>query len=100
MNRKKRYIYFFIGEEKLIKEDSVIGIFDIDRTTVTKRGREYLNAAQKNGRVKNAAKEQIPRSFLVSGDGNVYLSAISSQTIMQRWIQERHRRKERGNQTN
>ena len=62
-----------------MRDRDVVGIFDIDRVTVSKASRDYLTKAQKNGRIITAA-EDLPRSFAVCGD-KVYLSQFSTATL-------------------
>ena len=40
-------MYLEIGGETLIRTSSILGIFDLDNTTVGKSTREYLNEAEK-----------------------------------------------------
>ena len=43
-----------IGNGKTVHQRDIIGIFDMDNTTVTAAGREYLARAQREGRVSYA----------------------------------------------
>ena len=36
-------MYINIGTELLIKDNDILGIFDLDNTTVSKSTREYIN---------------------------------------------------------
>ena len=42
-------MYLNIGTEVLIKDENILGIFDLDNTTVKKATTEYINTAEKNG---------------------------------------------------
>ena len=55
-----------IGNGKTVQQRDIIGIFDMDNTTVTAAGREYLSRAQREGRV-SYADYDIPRSFITEG---------------------------------
>ncbi|MBQ9493306.1 MAG: DUF370 domain-containing protein [Oscillibacter sp.] len=57
-------MYLYIGQNELLRAESVIGIFDLDHCTVDKRTREYLRRAEAEGLVVDAAG-QLPRSFVV-----------------------------------
>jgi len=81
-------MYLHLGQETIIKTDEIIGIFDLDTSTVTKITRDYLATAEKKGEVINVSKE-LPKSFVVCVDVNskikkVYISQISSQTLLKR----------------
>ena len=70
----------------VINEEDVVGIFDLDNTTVSKISREYLNLAEKNGKVINVS-DKLPKSFIVSeygGDERVYISQLLPATLSKR----------------
>ncbi len=80
-------MYLHLGMDKVITFDDIIGIFDLDTTTVSKRTRDYLAKAEKAGIVENVCYD-IPKSFIVCRDKNgnerVYISQISSTTLLKR----------------
>lgn len=79
-------MYLNIGKTFLIRKESILGIFDLDSTSQSFLTREFLSAAEKAGRVVNAA-EDIPNSFLLceEADGvRVYLSQSTSRTLWKR----------------
>ena len=57
-------IYLHIGSNKSIREKDIIGIFDLDTSTVSSVTRKYLSAAEKNGKTESATNE-IPKSFII-----------------------------------
>ena len=75
-------MYVQIGAEAFLKDSEIIGIFDLDNTTVQKSTREYLNAAQKNDIVKTVSYD-LPKSFIVT-DNEIYISALNTSTIYKR----------------
>jgi len=79
-------MYLHIGQNVVVPEADVIGIFDIDNTTGSFITRKFLNDAEKAGRVINIS-EELPRSFIVSSIGkelNIFLSQLSPQTLLKR----------------
>lgn len=80
-------MYLHLGQNTVITHDEILGIFDLDNTTVSKKTRDYLSMAEKNGKVKVVSYE-LPKSFIVCSDKNgeitVYLSQISSVTLLKR----------------
>ncbi len=79
-------MYLHLGEKTVIKTSSIVGIFDLDNTTVNRNTRTFLSDAEKKGRVINVSYE-LPRSFIVcdeDGDTTVYISQLSSQTLLRR----------------
>ncbi len=82
-------MYLHLGQSTVVRTDDVIGIFDLDNTTVMKSSREYLAKAQKEGRVVNVSYE-LPKTFAVCSDKKkesdvkVYISQISPTTLLKR----------------
>ena len=56
-------MYLSIGNDMAVRERSVIGIFDLDNTTTSKRTREFLNTAEKEGQV--VPCDDLPKSFII-----------------------------------
>ena len=80
-------MYLHLGKGTVVRTDSIIGIFDLDITSQSHLTRKYLNLAEKNGQVINAA-EDIPKSFVVCSEGEqkqVYLSQMATATLLRRW---------------
>lgn len=81
-------MYIHLGQETVIRSEDVIGIFDLENTTVSKNTRVFLAKAEKKGEVVNVSYE-LPKSFTVCNDrkkrkNSVYISQISSSTLFKR----------------
>lgn len=81
-------MYIHLGQETVIKQNDIIGIFDLDTSTVSRHTRKYLNTAQKKSEVINITNE-LPKSFIVCAEKGskkkkVYISQISSVTLFKR----------------
>lgn len=79
-------MYLHLGEKTVVRTDNIVGIFDLENTTVSKHTRDYLANAEKSGRVVNVSYE-LPKSFVIceeNGKTEVYISQISGQTLMKR----------------
>ena len=73
------------GNDEILKRD-VIGIFDMDTATVSKKTRDMLARAEKNGGVRLLTYD-LPRSFILTeknGEQTVYLSQYSASTLLAR----------------
>ncbi len=75
-------MYLHIGEDTVIRDKDIIGIFDIDTSTVNKATREYLAKAEKEKRV-IYVNYDLPKSFIVTKD-KVFISPINTSTIKKR----------------
>lgn len=75
-------MYINIGEEYVLKEKDIIAVFDMDKATVGKITRDYLNAAQKSGKIIYAGYD-LPKSFIVTKD-KVYISPLNTATVLKR----------------
>lgn len=80
-------MYLHIGQETVVRICDVVGIFDMENTTISKNTRGFLNEAQKNGHVVTVG-EDLPKSFIVcvnkKGEHTVYISQISCATLLKR----------------
>lgn len=79
-------MYLHLGNDVVVKSSEIIGIFDIDNTTISKNTRDFLALAQKENKVVNVSME-LPRSFIVCGDKDnetVYISQLSPSTLLRR----------------
>ena len=83
----RRQAYLHIGMNVMVEDRRVIGIFDLDNTSTSKKTREFLQGAEQEGVVQSAC-EDIPRSFVVCDHPYhrqiVYLSQINSRTLGKR----------------
>jgi uncharacterized protein YktB (UPF0637 family) len=79
-------MYLYLGQNVVVYEDSVIGIFDLDNTTASQITRNFLNNAESNASVITVS-EELPKSFVLCDDGDklqVYLAQLTSTTLAQR----------------
>ena len=79
-------MYLSIGNDFSVRESSVIGIFDMDNTSVSKRTRECLAKAQSEGAV--VPCDDLPKSYIVTteyGMVKVYESTLASRTLGKRF---------------
>ncbi|MBQ0135196.1 MAG: DUF370 domain-containing protein [Oscillospiraceae bacterium] len=85
-------MFLHLGQYTVIKTDDIVGIFDIDNTTVSKYTRNYLSEATKKNRIVNVSLE-LPKSFIVckekNGEETVYISQLAPQTLVKRFSQSR-----------
>ena len=80
-------MYLHLGQDTVITLENILGIFDLETTTVSKATRDYLSKATKNRRVVTVSSE-LPKSFVVcrneAGGTTVYVSPISPATLLKR----------------
>ena len=57
-------MYIHLGRDYVLNDHDIIGIFNLETTTVSPRGREFLNYAQKNGAVVSLSDDQIGRAHV------------------------------------
>lgn len=78
-------MYLSIGNDMAVREQSIIGIFDLDNTSTSKRTREFLNRAEKEGRV--VPCDDLPKSFILTdeyGMQRLFLTSLSASTLEKR----------------
>jgi hypothetical protein len=78
-------MYLSIGNDMAVRASSIVGIFDMDNTSTSKRTREFLSKAEEQGQV--VPCDDLPKSFLVTseyGMVQVHLSGLSTHTLEKR----------------
>ena len=78
-------MYLPIGNDMAVREKSIIGIFDMDNTTTSKRTREFLNKAERDGEV--IPCDELPKAFVLTAEyglNRIHLTAFSSVTLEKR----------------
>ncbi len=79
-------MYLHLGNDTVVQDGSVVGIFDLDNSSYSKITREFLTAAQSGGQTHNVS-DDLPKAFVVT-DGGVYLTQLGSQTLFRRAAEE------------
>jgi len=80
-------MYLHLGQSAVVPQGDVLGIFDLDNASWAYKTREFLDRAEKEGRVISVGGD-LPRSFvLVRGKGRenlVYLCPLSPAALLRR----------------
>ena len=79
-------MFLHIGEGKVLNKKNIIGIFDLETTSVSKKTREFLRINDKKGNLCYISDE-IPKTYIICSskeEKKVYVSQISSQTLHKR----------------
>ena len=78
-------MYLNIGSDMAVRDKSIIGIFDMDNTSTSRRTREFLSHAEKEGQV--VPCDDLPKSFVLTaeyGMSRIYLTSLGSATLEKR----------------
>mgnify|MGYP002513370425 CR=1 FL=1 len=78
-------MYLPIGNDMAVRESCIVGIFDLDNTSTSKRTRDFLNRAQQEGAIISC--DDLPKSYIVTveyGMTRVYQTSLSPQTLEKR----------------
>lgn len=76
-------MYIHLGEKTVINDREIIGIFDIENTTVSKITRDYLSKNEKKKNVYYVSAD-LPRSFVVCEGRKIFVSHLSPGTVAKR----------------
>lgn len=79
-------MYLHLGNDMVINTKDLIGIFDMDNTTVSPKTRDFLKKAQKNGDIVDAC-DDLPKSFILTKkkeNNRVYISSLATRTLLKR----------------
>lgn len=85
-------MYLHIGNGKSVKKKHIIGIFDLDTSTVTKTGKDFINKSERLGNVEYD-DDDLPRSFVLVEENKKYkvkLSRISTKGLMLRATEQNY----------
>ena len=78
-------MYLNIGGDLAVRDTAIIGIFDLDNTSVSPRTREFLSSAEKEGQV--VPCDDLPKSFVLTaeyGMNRLYLTSLNTATLEKR----------------
>ncbi|WP_407383875.1 extracellular matrix regulator RemB [Ruminococcus sp.] len=78
--------YLHLGKETSIEIGNIVGIFDLDTTTVSKHTRSFLKTCEDENRIVNVSYE-LPKSFILydfGGEYSIYLSPLNAATLLKR----------------
>ena len=79
-------MYLHLGGDTVVATGDVLGIFDLDNASWSKHTRAFLRRVQQEGKVINVT-DDLPRSMVlcrINGEERVYISLLSSATLMKR----------------
>lgn len=79
-------MYLHLGQDVVVRAGEIVGIFDLEKASVSKRTRSFLSNATKQGNVVTVSYE-MPKSFIVTSNQDkttVYISQISTATLKKR----------------
>lgn len=79
-------MYLHLGQNTVVRTEDIIGVFDMDNSTVSKHTRDFLGKAQRENQVVNVSME-LPKSFILceqNGKQIVYISQIAPSTLLRR----------------
>ena len=78
-------MYLHLGQGVVVRDEEIIGIFDLETTSISKHTRAFLRHAETEGAVVTLSDE-LPKSFVITDfpDETIFISPISSKTLEKR----------------
>ena len=79
-------MFLHIGEGKILNKKEIVGIFDLETTSISKKTREFLRINEKKGNLEYISTE-IPKTYIITDSKlkkKVLVTQISSQTLQKR----------------
>lgn len=80
-------MYLHLGSNTVIRSNQLIGIFDLEKSSISKWTREFLASSTERQQVMNVSYE-MPKSFILCQQGKqkntVYVSPVATQTLYRR----------------
>lgn len=79
-------MYLHIGNNKNVRIQEIIGIFDLDSASIGIQTKQFLRKKEKEGMV-FYTNGDLPKSFLLMKDGKIHFSQISTGALAGRMTQ-------------
>jgi len=79
-------MYIPIGGNMAVRDEAIVGIFDLDNTTCSKHTKKFLAGAEKDGQIVTVT-DDVPKAFVLAREfslDRVYLTQFSAATIEKR----------------
>lgn len=79
-------MYVPIGGDMAVRKKNIIGVFDLDNTSWSRRTRAFLKEAEENGEVISVT-DDLPKAFVLTeefGMQKIYLTQFSAATLEKR----------------
>lgn len=82
-------MYLHLGQEVVVRRRDIIGVFDMDNTTVSPHTRGFLKQAEKKKQVTYVSMD-LPKSFVVCAPRQrrrtqqVYIAQVAPATLKKR----------------
>ena len=86
-------MYLHLGQDVVVRSRDIIGIFDIENTSISKITKEFLKESEKRKKVITTSFD-LPRSYVLDKENRVYVSPISPATLLKRIESDRSGRKD------
>ncbi|MCM1418917.1 MAG: hypothetical protein NC084_02290 [Bacteroides sp.] len=72
----------YLGNDVMIPEEEILGVFDLERVTVDRYMKDFLNARRRGGEIYYVTLE-LPKSLVIC-EGMTYVCGVSSDTVKKR----------------
>ncbi len=72
-------MFLHLGQSVTVPYGEIVGIFDLDNITYNVRAAQFVNRAEREGRLV-LCTDDLPKTAVVCGD-RVYLSQLSAATL-------------------
>lgn len=80
-------MYLHLGQSVVVPHKEILGIFDLDNASWAYKTREFLERAEREGRVVSVT-DDLPRSFVLVGSerskATVYITQLSAAALLGR----------------
>lgn len=80
-------MYLHLGHSAVLPFEEIIGVFDLDNISASRRTQEFLERAEETGELIDIGRG-LPASLVVSDWAN-YLSPVRSSTLARRVAEDR-----------
>jgi len=80
-------MYLFIGGSTIVRCRDIVGIFDLDTSTISPTTKSFVRLCEKNG-LSDSATQNLPKSFILTAENpsqfKIQYSQISPGALVNR----------------
>ncbi|MBQ7132580.1 MAG: DUF370 domain-containing protein [Oscillospiraceae bacterium] len=81
-------MYIHLGNDIAVNSKDIVGIFDLENTSVGKITREFFKKSTRENRIINVSLD-MPKSFVIckkqNGKEIIYITSLSCSTLLKRY---------------
>lgn len=82
-------MYLHLGSDVVVSQSEILAIFDMDTTSFSYITKEFLAHAQREYKIIDVSRNDLPKSYILCGTKQhyyIYISPLSASTLYKRAV--------------